>query len=111
MGENIYMLPCNMNLKIRSGTVGNNNKILVSNKKFSLGKNEKLNALELTRKISHKVVAQPTTAHRLSLKPTITQAQKQTITHEDAKVALVLSLASGFAIWYAFRLKKRQNPC
>ena len=42
VGENIYMLPSNMNLKIRSGTVGYNNKILVSDGKFILGKNEKL---------------------------------------------------------------------
>ena len=38
VGENIYVLPSDMNLKIRSGTVGYNNKILVSEKKFSLGK-------------------------------------------------------------------------
>ena len=38
-GENIYMLPSDMNLKIRSGTVGYNNKILESDGKFSLGKN------------------------------------------------------------------------
>ena len=44
MGENIYMLPSDMNLKIRSGTVGYNNKILVSDEKFSLGKNDKVNA-------------------------------------------------------------------
>ena len=44
VGENIYMLPSDMNLKIRSGTVGYNNKILVSDEKFSLGKNDKVNA-------------------------------------------------------------------
>ena len=38
VGENLYMLPSDMNLKIRSGTVGYNNKILVSDEKFSLGK-------------------------------------------------------------------------
>ena len=38
------MLPSNMNLNIRSGTVGYNNKILVSDGKFSLGKNDKVNA-------------------------------------------------------------------
>ena len=38
MGENICMLPSDMNLKIKTGTVGHNNKILVSNGKFSLGK-------------------------------------------------------------------------
>ena len=40
MGENIYVLPSDMNLKIRSGTVGHNNNILVSDEKFSLGKHE-----------------------------------------------------------------------
>ena len=30
MGENIYMLPSNMNLNIKTGTAGYNNKILVS---------------------------------------------------------------------------------
>ena len=38
MGENLYMLPSDMNLKIRSGTARLNNKILVSNGNFSLGK-------------------------------------------------------------------------
>ena len=42
VGENIYMLPSGMNLKIRSGTVGYNNKILVSDGKFNLGKTKRL---------------------------------------------------------------------
>ena len=46
IGENIYMLPSDMNLKIRLGTVGYNNKILVSDEKFSLEKNEKVISLE-----------------------------------------------------------------
>ena len=41
MGENIYMLPSDMNLNIKSGTVGYSNKILVSDGTFSLGKNDK----------------------------------------------------------------------
>ena len=44
VGENVYMLPTNMNLKIKTGTARYNNKILVSNGKFILGKNEKVNA-------------------------------------------------------------------
>ena len=44
VGENIYMLPSDMNLNIRSGTVRCNNKILVSDGKFSLGKNDNVNA-------------------------------------------------------------------
>ena len=37
------MLPVDMNLKINTGTVGYNNKILLSDGKFSLGKNVELN--------------------------------------------------------------------
>ena len=87
--ENIYMLPSDMNLHSKIGTAGYNNKILVSDGKYSLGKNNKVNALLSTPKISHEL--------------TITHARKETITHEDEKVALVLSLAGGFVIWYAFR--------
>ena len=36
--ENLFMLPSNMELKIKTGTVGYNNKILVSDGNFSLGK-------------------------------------------------------------------------
>ena len=65
MGQNIYLLPSNMNLKIKTGTVGYNNKILVSDEKFNLGKNENVNALVLEEPVipmpkghpSHKVVA------------------------------------------------------
>ena len=53
MGENIYMLPSNMNLKIKTGTVGYNNKILVSDGKFSLGKNKNVNLTAPVMK-SHK---------------------------------------------------------
>ena len=40
------MLPSDMELRIRSGTVGYNNKILVSDGNFSLGKNDEVNSLE-----------------------------------------------------------------
>ena len=40
------MLPSDMNLKIRSRTVRYNNKILVSDGKFILGKNDEVNSLE-----------------------------------------------------------------
>ena len=81
-----------MNLNIKTRTARYNNKIVVSDSKFSLGKNDKVNTLLSTQKISHK-----------ETRPTITHAQKQTITHEDEEVFLVLSLAGGFVIWYAFR--------
>ena len=40
--EHLYMLPSDMELRIRSGTVGYNNKILVSDGKFNLGKTMRL---------------------------------------------------------------------
>ena len=43
IGQSIYMIPSDMILKIRSGTVGYNNKILVSDGNFSLGKNDEVN--------------------------------------------------------------------
>ena len=65
------MLPSDMNLKIRSGTVGYNHKILVSDGNFSLGKNDEVNEMP---KISH----QSSITHELTKKPNITQAQKPT---------------------------------
>ena len=62
-----------MNLNIRPGTVKYNNKILVSDEKFSLGKNDKVNALDLAKVVAlepsiknHKVVAEQTHAHELA---------------------------------------------
>ena len=105
VGENIYMLPSNMNLKIKTKTVGYN-KILVPDGKFSLGKNDKVNAkgasstnaLEASTKDSKatkikshkdsKVVTQTTTTH----KDSNDIAQKPTITHEEEKIASILCL-------------------
>ena len=47
VGQNIYMLPSDMNLKIKTSIVGYNNKILVSDEKFSLGKNVEVDSLAL----------------------------------------------------------------
>ena len=61
VGQNIYMLPSDMNLKIKTGIVRYNNKILVSDEKFSLGKNEKVNLMVPVMK-SHKTNSlEPTT--------------------------------------------------
>ena len=45
IGQNIYMLPSNMELKLKTGTVRYNNKILVSNGNFSVGKNDEVNLI------------------------------------------------------------------
>ena len=74
VGEHLYMLPSDKTLKIKPATVGYNNKILVSDEKFILGKNEKVNSLEApsapqaeTPAISHKnsnLVKQTAVTHR-----------------------------------------------
>ena len=67
IGQNIYMLPSNMELKIKTGTVGYNNKILVSDGNFSLGKNDEVNSLEPAAIKSHKdsdLIRQTAVTHR-----------------------------------------------
>ena len=107
VGEHLYMLPSDMTLKIRPGTVGYNNKILVSNEKFILGKHEKVNSVPVMK--SHKVTQTATRPNRnsndeLSHAPNISHKPQEpkTITHNDEKIALVLALAGGFAIWNIF---------
>ena len=112
VGQNIYMFPSDMNLKIRSGTVGYNNKILVSDEKFSLGKNDEVNAglakPEEEALASACLAVGPhyaeTTKKDLQ-EPTIHKVvtQKPIITHEEERAALILFLTGGFAIWFMFR--------
>ena len=108
VGEHLYMLPSDMTLKIRLGTVGYDNKILVSNEKFILGKNEKVNSVPVMK--SHKVTQTATRPKRnsnnvLSHGPNISRKPQEpkTITHNDEKIVLVLTLAGCFAIWNIFR--------
>ena len=102
VGENIYMLPSDMNLKIRSGTVGYNNKILVSDWKFILGKNEKVNLMTPAIK-NHKTNSlEPTTIESHS-NTTQGLTHAPTISHEDDKTALILFLTGGFTVWFLFR--------
>ena len=125
----IYMLPSDLKLKIKAGTVGYNNKILVSNGNFILGKNEKVNSLEAPSALqaetpvikNHKTNSLETpTIKTHKTNPLETPAMKSTqtvvnsertadleqktiISHEDEKVALVLSLTGIFTIWFIFR--------
>ena len=94
MGENVYMLRSNMNLNVRSGTVGYNHKILVYDERFSLGKNDKVNAMK-----SHKY-SKTNSLQGLAHAPNISHKKQepQTTTHNEEKIALVLFLTSGFAI-------------
>ena len=95
------MLPSDMELRIKTGTVGYNNKILVSYGNFSLGTNDEVNSLETPAIKNHK-----TNSLELTHTPAISQKNQKpkTITHSDQKIALVLALAGGFAIRNMFRL-------
>ena len=82
------MIPSDMNLKIWSGTARYNNKILISDGKFILGKNDEVNSLETP--------AMKSTQTAVNSERTADLEQKTIISHEDEKVALVLSLTGIF---------------
>ena len=102
MGENIYMLPSDMNIKIKTGTVRYNNKILISDGKFSLGTNNEVNAPAM------KSTQTATNSNDvLTLAPTITHNQEpHSITHNSHNNEKnCFGTASGkwfFAIWNMF---------
>ena len=92
------MLPSDMNLRIKSGTAWYNNKILVSDGKFSLGKNDEVNA-GLTKpeeETTTKDLQKPTTIHKVVTEKTI-------IIHEEERAALILFLIGGFTILFMFQ--------
>ena len=97
------MLPSNMELRIKTGTVGYNNKILVSDGKFILGKNDEVNSLE-TPSISHKDsnLLKPTADSETAVTHKDFK-RKPTTTHEEEKISLILSLTGIFTIWYLFQ--------
>ena len=106
-----------MELKIKTGAVRYNNKILVSDEKFILGKNDEVNlmtpaiknhknnSLETPTIKSHKTNSLETPAMKSThnSERTADLEQKTIISHEDEKVALVLSLTGIFTAWFIFR--------
>ena len=110
VGENIFMLPSNMQLRIRSGTVGYNNKILVSDGKFNLGKNDEVdspaietNSLETPAIKNHKTNSLETPAIESHSNTAQGLTQTSAISHEDEKAVFILLLTGGFTVWFLFR--------
>ena len=118
IGEFVYMLPSDMNLRI--GNVRNyNNKILISSPSFKIGTNVKVNIdgeqVKLKDKpaVKPKVITEPNTKpnkeHKQDVKPNIKFEQDvkkpdtNEITYEEEKVALVLGIASVFTVWWMFK--------
>ena len=110
VGENLFMLPSNMQLRIRLGTVRYNNKILVSDGKFNLGKNDEVNSpaietnsLETPAIENHKTNSLETPVIESHSNTARGLTQAPTISHEDEKTALILFIVSGFTVWFLFR--------
>ena len=97
------MFPSDMELGIRLGTVGYNNKIFIS-EGFSLGKNDGVNSLKTPAIKNHKTNSLETpaieshlnTARGLTHTPTISH-------HEDEKAVFILLLTGGFTVWFLFQ--------
>ena len=123
IGEFIYMLPSDMNLRI--GRVqGNNNKILVPRTGFKIGTNLKIN-LNVKPKEAEMVKTEPDVKqreepdiksnkeHKQDVKPSIklkndvkmirTKPDTNKITYEEEKVALILGTTAVFTVWWMFK--------
>ena len=126
IGEFVYMLPSDMNLRI--GDVRNyNNKILISSPSFKIGTNLKVNLdvkskeVEMVKtepdvkpKVITKPVIKPNKEHKQDVKPNrpdikqnieISRSKPDTnkITYEEEKVALVLGTTAVFTVLWMFK--------
>ena len=125
VGEFIYMLPSNMNLRI--GKVKDyNNKILISSPSFKIGTNLKIN-LDVKSKEVEMVKTEPDVKPKVITKPNIEPNEKRKqnvksnikfdreskqdvkkldtnkITYEEEKVALILGTTAVFTVWWMFK--------
>ena len=131
IGEFIYMLPSDMNLRI--GNVRNyNNKIMVSKPGFNLGTNLKINLdgeqaklkdkpdvkskeVEMIKtepdvkpKVTTKPIIESDKKHKQDVKPNIESNKElkhdtNKITYEEEKVALILGSTAVFTVWWMFK--------
>ena len=125
IGEFIYMLPSNMNLRI--GKVKDyNNKILISSPSFKIGTNLKINLnvkskeVEIVKpepdvkpKVITKPNIEPNKEHKQDVKPNIKfnresnqdvkKPDTNKITYEEEKVALILATTAVFTVWWMFK--------
>ena len=129
IGEFVYMLPSDMNLRI--GNIRNyNNKILISSPSFKIGTNVKVNLLssenqrlnvdvkskevemvktepDVKPKVITKPNIEPNKKHEQDVKPNIefhgeSKPDTNKITYEEEKVALILGITSIFTVWWMF---------
>ena len=106
IGEFIYMLPSDMNLRIAK-IKNYNNKILVSSPSFKIGTNLKIN-LDGERdkpdvKQKNESDIKSNKEHKQDVKIMKTEPDTNKITYEEEKVALVLGITSIFTVWWMFK--------
>ena len=122
IGEFIYMLPSDMNLRIEN-VINYNNKILISSPSFKIGTNVKVNIdvkskevktePDVKPKVITKPDVEPNKEHKQDVKPNIKfdresnqdvkKPDTNKITYEEEKVALVLGITSVFTVWWMFK--------
>ena len=96
------MLPNDMELRIKTGTVGYNSKILISDGNFSLGKNDKVNSLETNAIKDHKTNSLETPAIENHSNTTQRLTHTPTISLENEKAVSILCLIGGVTVWFLF---------
>ena len=122
IGEFMYMLPSDMNLRI--GKVKDyNNKILISSPSFKIGTNVKVNINGEKSKpdvkskevemVKTKPNIKPNKEHKQDVKPNIKfdresnqdvkKPDTNKITYEEEKVALILGTTAVFMVWWMFK--------
>ena len=125
IGEFVYMLPSDMNLRI--GNIRNyNNKILISSPSFNIGTNLKVNLDDDDTKVAKtdkldvkpnkgdkqdvKPVIKPNKEHKQDVKPNRPDIKQNrvkpdtnTITYEEEKVASVLGTTAVFTVLWMFK--------
>ena len=125
IGEFIYMLPSDMNLRIRE-IKNNNNKILVSSPSFKIGTNLKVNLNGEKGKPDVKPKKEPDimcnkeqkqdikiirnkpkivfkTEDKLDIEMMKTEPDTNKITYEEEKTALTSGITSIFTVWWIFK--------
>ena len=108
IGEFIYMLPSDMNLRI--GKVKNfNNKILISAPSFKIGTNVKISLdgekdkPDVKSNKECKQDTKPNIKSNKEHKQDVQMMKTEPDTYDEEKVALVLGITSVFTVWWLFK--------
>ena len=114
IGEFVYMLPSDMNLRI--GKVKDyNNKILISSPSFKIGTNLKINLDVKSKEVDNRRLmvktepdVKPNKEHKQDVKPNIkfdreSKPDTNKVTYEEEKVALILGTTAVFTVLWMFK--------